>query len=239
MKQKDKEKKKKLRRLRDLRIFSIHFVDDPAVEQARFLIKKRKGGLEMDERELREERAEEEAISKSLEDKRKAEAEPRKEEAKPEEIEKTEDPMKLVKDFLAQIKDIITQLPAPVEEAVKALEKAVEEGYGYPAPEEKSKNPELAKLYEELEKSKRETQKLKTELWAKEQIAKGKPPAVVNRLAEKLIDNPSMQELFEEILKSVPSIELGQKTEEPVKKETAKEIKEKVDKLAKALNWED
>lgn len=220
------EKKRKKKRLRDLKVFSIHFVDEPAVERAKFLLKKRKGGLDMDEKELRAEQAEEQAIGEQL-----------KETANAEEVEKAADPMQIVKDFLARIKDVVSQLPAPVEEAIKALQKAVEEGYGYPAPEERSKNPELAKLYEELEKSKRETQQLKAELWAKEHIARGKPPAVVNKLAEKLVEAPKMKELFDEILKSVPSVELGQKVEEEVKKSSAEDIREKVDKLARVLNW--
>lgn len=220
------EKKRKKKRLRDLKVFSIHFVDEPAVEQAKFLLKKRKGGLNMDEKELRAEQAEEQAIGEQL-----------KETANAEEVEKAADPMQIVKDFLEQIKDVVSQLPAPVEEAIKALQKAVGEGYGYPAPESKSKDPELAKLYEELEKSKKETQKLRAELWAKEHVAKGKPPAVVNKLAEKLVEAPEMKELFDEILKSVPSVELGQKAEEEIKKNQAKDISEKVDKLAKALNW--
>lgn len=219
------EKRKKKKRLRNLDVFSIHFVDEPAVERAKFLVKKRKGGFEMDEKEVLEERQEEEKVSKELEEK-----------ANEAEIAKAEDPMEIVKAFLEQIKGLETKLPAPVELAIEELRKAVEEGYGYPAPEEKSKNPELAKLYEELEKSKRETQELKAQLWAKEHIAKGKPPAVVNKLAEKLIEAPEMKELFDEILKSVPSVELGQKTEEAIKK-SAEDIQERVNKLAKALNW--
>jgi len=210
-------KKRKLHKLENLEVFSIHLVDDPAVEEAKFLVKKSKGGKNMDKRELVDEMNEEEQISERIQ-----------------EVEKSADEaLKLVGKFLDDIKELADDLPDKIKDAVGKLADAFKASYGYPVP--KSKDPELAKLYEELQKHKEETNILKAELWAKERIAEGKPPAVVNKLVELLKSTPAMKDTAEEILKAIPSVDLSQKASEKITKDKLEEMKARVNAVADAV----
>jgi hypothetical protein len=213
-----RENKKKYK-LKNLSVFSVHFVSDPAVEKARFIIKKEKGGLNMDNNEIINELTEEQKVANEVVIK---------------ENEKQKDIVAFVKEFLDKVQEEFKEIPNAIAAALENLKKSLE-GYGYPEaypePVEKSQNSELM---QELQKSKKELEELKVELWARDRISEGKPPALINVMKQKVLEGKATTDVFDEVLKATNSIVMKQVS---VDTETSTKQNEIVDKIAELLNW--
>lgn len=220
--------KKKKYRLRNLKITSVHFVFEPAVQAAKFLIKKEKGGNSMDDlkKEVQLETEEEKKIEQEL-------AQP----AQTQETQEVEKARKktfldVTREFIEKIKTF-DDVPDKLKKLVAKIEEFMSDySYGYPEayPEPTKKSIEL------IEKYKKEVSELKAKLWEYEMISKGKPPAVVKKLVEIIKSNEEILPIATELIDAIPSVNTAQissqEAEAPIQR-----LQEKVEKIAKMFNW--
>lgn len=196
-------------KLKDLDVLSVHFVDDPAVEDAKFLIKKSKNPEEVKQEEVKEE-TEKEEVAKSF-----------------------EKDFKKAIELLMKVKD---KLP---DEVKKLIDKLKDYSYGeiYPEPTKKSKEvEEVLKAKEQVEKELEEVKKsyikLKVETWANDWIAKGITPAMVEKAKEKVLENVDLMDSFNEIFENAPKIQLDEVKGSEVSKGISETEFKKIAKIA-------